>query len=361
MRNKRRGKRRISPQIAVFSFSPALVFAAAKVLPMLSVAAILCAGVNMPEGARAVMTQTRQSEQPSISICDSTIELNAKTEEIKEPSQPENTGERQDGEIIYKHYGYQNGDNYIDLIHGQIRNCTHLTNEQVISAATLRPEFTIEPNSEPQVLIYHTHATESFEPYERSYYDASYPTRNRDTTQNMVAVGDAITEELEALGIGVIHSDELHDYPSYTGSYANSAKTIKAALEQYPSIKVVLDIHRDAIEADGTRYAAVAEIDGKNASQVMIISGCDDGTMNYPNYLQNLRLASLFQQQIEADYPGLTRPILLDYRKYNQDLSTGGLLFEIGSHGNTLDQSIYTGHLVGKSIGKALLTLNGEQ
>lgn len=354
---KRRRKNKLPKNFLLFSVSPALVFAVAKVLPLLSATAVFCAGVNMPDGVKTALTK-KETKTEIVNICDIGTELSATNENIQEPTQPEDTGDKRDGEIIYKHYGYQNGDNYIDLIHGQIRNCTHLTNDEVLSAANLRPEFKIETNSEPQVLIYHTHATESYEPYERKFFDLSYPTRSTDKSQNMVAVGDAITEELVALGIGVIHSDELHDNPSYTGSYANSAKTIKAALEKYPSIKVVLDIHRDAIEADGTRYAAVAEIDGKNASQVMIISGCDDGTMNYPNYLQNLRLASLFQQQIEADYPGLTRPILFDYRKYNQDLSTGGLLFEIGSHANTLEQSVHTGHLVGKSIGKALLTLS---
>ena len=355
MRVRRRRKRIPRPAI-VCSFSPAVIFAVMKIVPILSAAAVFFAGINMPDGAKTVI-ESKPKQALTTNLCDTTIELTGQTTEIPTPSQPKDDFDQRDGEIIYKHYGYQKGDNYIDLLHGQIRNCTKLSNSEVLSAATLKPEFKIEASGEPQVLIYHTHATESFEPYERSYYDASYPTRNRDKTQNMVAVGDAITEELEALGIGVIHSDELHDYPSYTGSYANSAKTIKAVLEQYPSVKVVLDIHRDAIEGGGTRYAAVTEIDGKNASQVMIISGCDDGTMDYPNYLQNLRLASLFQQQIEADYPGLTRPILFDYRKYNQNLSTGGLLFEIGSHGNSLEQSVYTGHLVGKAIGKALLTL----
>ena len=92
----------------------------------------------------------------------------------------------------------------------------------------------------------------------------------------------------------------------------------------------------------------------------MIISGCDDGTLNMPNYMQNFRLASLFQQQIETDYPGLTRPILFDYRKYNQNMSTGALLFEMGSHGNTLEQVQYSGELVGKSIARALISIKEQ-
>ncbi len=86
----------------------------------------------------------------------------------------------------------------------------------------------------------------------------------------------------------------------------------------------------------------------------MIISGCDDGTMNMPDFMKNFRLASLLQQQMETDYPGLTRPIMFDYRNYNQDLSTGALLIEVGSHCNTLDQVKYSGQLIGASIGRAL-------
>ena len=90
----------------------------------------------------------------------------------------------------------------------------------------------------------------------------------------------------------------------------------------------------------------------------MIVSGCDDGTMNMPDYLQNFRLACLFQQQIESDCPGLTRPVLFDYRNYNQELTSGSLLIEVGSHGNTIDQVKYSGELIGNSIGKSLQSLS---
>ena len=351
-----RGKRKIKVLRPVFlcSFYSAFIYIILKALPFLSSFAVLCAGINMPEGAKTVLVSSYKQNEV-INLCDSTIELTgeSKTKDFIEPKETDEI--KKDGEILYKQYKKQTGTSYINLLHGQIRNCSSLSNEQVLQEAVKAPKIKIEKTQAPQVLIYHTHATESYEPYERKYYDATRPTRNTDTKENMVAVGDAIETELKALGIGVIHSDKLHDHPSYTGSYARSAETIKSILKEYPTIKVILDIHRDAIEANGTRYAAVANIDGKNASQVMIISGCDDGTMGMPNYLENLKLATAFQQQIEADYPGLTRPILFDYRKYNQDLSTGALLFEIGSHGNTLEQSVYSGHLIGKSIGKVLL------
>ena len=264
--------------------------------------------------------------------------------------------ENHDGAITAMCYGNFSGDNYIDLDRaGQVRNVTSLPNSTLLEESRLAPDFKIEKNGEPQVLIMHTHATESYEPYERDFYDSSFNSRTTDPNMNMAAVGDAIAEQLEAAGIAVLHDTTMHDYPSYNDSYDRSRETVQNILAENPSIKIVLDIHRDAIEREsGERIAPVAEIDGKNAAQVMIISGCDDGSMNMPNYLKNFRFASLLQQQLESDYQGLTRPILFDYRKYNQDLTTGSILIEVGGHANSVDQAVYSGELIGKSLAKAL-------
>ncbi|MDE5859986.1 MAG: stage II sporulation protein P, partial [Oscillospiraceae bacterium] len=264
---------------------------------------------------------------------------------------PENL-ENNDGAINAMSYGFFNGDNYINLdIAGQVRNITSVPNKTLIAESRLAPDFTIEKNGEPQILIMHTHTTESYEPYERDFYDSSFNSRTTDERMNMVAVGNAIAEQLEAAGIGVIHDTTKHDYRSYNNSYDRSRETVSAILEEYPSIKIVLDIHRDAIEREsGERIAPVAEINGKNAAQVMIICGCDDGTMGMPNYLKNFRFACMLQQQMESGYEGLTRPILFDYRKYNQDLTDGSILIEVGGHANSIEQAVYSGELIGKSL-----------
>ena len=124
----------------------------------------------------------------------------------------------------------------------------------------------------------------------------------------MAAVGAVITARLQQAGIGVIHDTTQHDYPSYNGSYERSAATVQSYLEQYPDIKVVLDIHRDAIISGDTVTAPVVETDEGTAAQVMIISGCDDGTMDYPEWQKNLAFAIDLQQQMEADHPGLYPP-----------------------------------------------------
>lgn len=86
-------------------------------------------------------------------------------------------------------------------------------------------------------------------------------------------IGDKITQQLENAGIGVIHDTTIHDYPSYNGSYDRSAETVKKILKEYPSIKVVLDIHRDAIGTNDSIMQPVVEVNGKDAAPVMIISG----------------------------------------------------------------------------------------
>ena len=158
-----------------------------------------------------------------------------------------------------------------------------------------------------------------------------------------------------------VHDTTQHDYPSYNGSYERSAETIKSYLEKYPTIKIALDVHRDAIQRESDLIVKpVVEINGRKAAQLMIITGCEDGTMGVPEWRQNLRFAASLQDAVEQDYPQLTRPIFFCYRKYNMDLTTGSLLLEIGSNANTLDESIYSAELIGNSLAKLLLA-NMEQ
>ena len=268
--------------------------------------------------------------------------------------------ENHDGDIEDVHYGTYSDKNFVTLNSGaQVRNCTELSNKKVLKQSEKSPDFNIELNSdEPQVLIYHTHTTESFEPYTRDYYDDSFSCKTTDSKKNMIRVGNAICKQLEKNGIKTVHSTTIHDYPDYNSAYDLSYNTVSKILKKYPSIKVVLDIHRDAIEKEnGLRLSPITEVEGKRAAQLMIISCADypDGSMGMPNYMKNLSFACSLQSQIEVDYPGLERPILFDYRNYNQSLSTGALLIEVGSHGNSLNEAVYTGKLLGKSLSNNLI------
>lgn len=208
------------------------------------------------------------------------------------------------------------------------------------------PAVKIKKNAGPQVLIYHTHTTEAF----------AGDTRSTDKTRSVCAVGDRIADQLTAAGIGVVHDTTYHDYPAYDGSYDRSRVTMQNDLKKYPTIQVTLDIHRDAMHRDdGTALKTTTVVDGKKAAQLMIISGCDDdGTLKYPNWEYNLRLALRFQKALSDTYPSLARPLDFCARKYNQDLTKGSLLIEIGTDVNTLDEAEYSGQLLGKVLAQVL-------
>lgn len=255
--------------------------------------------------------------------------------------------------LIYKFYPQGSGNGYIACGNASIRNATDLPDSEVAAQVNGPLPFTVELNStEPQVLIMHTHATETYELAEKNWCDPNFTARSTDNSRNMIAVGAEMARVLNEAGINTIQDTTLHDYPSYNGSYEKSNATVRSYLAQYPSIKVVLDVHRDAIQTqDGTRYAPAANINGLRAAQVMIICGADlDG--NLPNFRQNLRFAARWQAKMAELYPGLARPVLFDYRYYNQDLTTGSLLIEVGGHANTLEEAKYSAQLVGDALAK---------
>lgn len=255
------------------------------------------------------------------------------------------------GAILEKNYPQGSGEKYIPCGSGSIKNNTNVSSTDVAAEITNPLPFAVEWNSpDPQILIMHTHATEDYRLSAGLWYRPGDGSRTTDRDLNMCAVGRVMADTLNAAGLNTLHDETLNDYPSYTGSYENSRAVVQRYLAQYPSIKVVLDVHRDAIQRDdGTRVKPVADIGGMKAAQVMIICGADvDG--NLPNFKQNLRFASRWQDKMESMFPGLTRPVLFDYRYYNQDLTTGSLLIEMGGHANTLEEAKYSGRLVGQAL-----------
>ncbi len=291
--------------------------------------------------------KTAQEEAQSPSVDPSEIPEN------QQPPDDYSIPEEYQGPIIEEDMSVSDTTGYLSFGAGVIKNSTSLSNEE--AQQYLEAENPVQIDSDgPQVLIMHTHATESFEPYDTDTYDTRHTWRTTDNTQNIVAAGEVMAEAIRSYGIEVLHDETQHDYPSYNGSYERSAVTVQDYLEKYPSIKVVLDVHRDAVQRDTTLVKPVTEIDGRKAAQLMIIAGCDDGTMDMPNWSKNFRFAAGMQDAIESRYPSLTRPVFFCYRKYNQDLTTGSLLIEIGSHGNTLEEVLYTAQLAGDAIGSYL-------
>ena len=197
----------------------------------------------------------------------------------------------------------------------------------------------------PQVLIIHTHATESYTMPAGSEYEASDTFRTTDTRCNMVRIGDEMEQVLTAAGIGVVHDRSLYDYPSYSGSYDRSLKAIEGYLEKYPTISFVLDVHRDAVQdANGNQFKLLCGED-KNAAQLEFVIGSNGGGLSHDLWRENLKLACAVQETLHADYPTLMRPITVRNSRYNQFKTTGSLLVEVGTAGKSLEEAVNAARL----------------
>lgn len=201
---------------------------------------------------------------------------------------------------------------------------------------------TIAPASQgPQILIMHTHGSEAYTMVGDDVYVETDTSRTDDPNYNMIRVGEEMKAVFESMGFSVIHDTSLYDYPNYTGSYTRSLAGIQSMLEQYPSISVVLDVHRDAlIASDGTVYKAVTQVNGEDVAQVMLVVGTNDGGLTHPGWQDNLNLAAHIQLGMTSIEPTLARPINLRSQRFNQHLTPCSLLVEVGTSGNTLQEAI---------------------
>lgn len=205
----------------------------------------------------------------------------------------------------------------------------------------------------PRILIVHTHTTESYNETGQNWYDTQ-DTRTTDNSRNMVRMGEVLAAELTAGGYGVIHCQKRHD-ADFNASYDRSLESVKESLKKYPSIAVVIDLHRDSlIDAEGTKYRAVTEIDGIPVAQVMFLMGVGNNTYPHPRWMENLSLAAWIQREACEIYPGLMRPMLVRGLRYNQYLSDGALLVELGGCGNSPEEAEAAARYFGKICVRAL-------
>ena len=233
----------------------------------------------------------------------------------------------------------------------QINNATNYK-VSLSDAAAAPKETNLEFQGEPEVLIVHTHTTECYIGDEMS----GESERTTNEQYNVCAVGDVLSESLESYGIRTVHDKTIHDYPSYQGSYSRALNTITGDMSKYPSVKVIIDLHRDAyVYPDGTKLSVAAEIDGRRCAQAMLVLGTDTMGLYHPNWRSNLVLAAKIQSAAEIMYPGLMRPINLRRERFNMHVSKGSLLIEVGSNGNTLSEAKKAASYLGKAIAAALI------
>lgn len=273
---------------------------------------------------------------------------------------------KRDKSTYYDSYGNHDGENKYTVEERtigdtgtQVDNC-FVKNKTGLSLdfdglLSAKLPFSIDKGiNSPQVLIYHTHTSEAYLDEDVDFFYDSFYSRTNNNDFNVVAVGDALTEQLNKRGIKTVHDTTIHD-ESYNGSYDRSVtQCIKSW--KYPDIKVVIDLHRDAIGTDENKVKPVFTYNGKKGAQIMILAGCDtDGERGFDCWEENLNFALKIQDKAETLYPDMTRPLNFDYFAYNEYVCNGSLLIEVGTESNSIDEATYSGSLLGNAIADVLL------
>lgn len=213
----------------------------------------------------------------------------------------------------------------------------------------LKPDITVKKDN---ILIYHTHSCESYTPSEKYQYKKTGNFRTTDKNYSVIRVGNELEAQLKTYGYNVIHDESYHDYPSYTGSYANSLKTVTKLLDENKNTDVVIDLHRDAI-GDST-YAPTVKIGEEYAAQLMFVIGGNEGSIKHETWAQNLKFAIKVQEKANELYPGLFKPIILRGTTYNQHVTKAATIIEVGATGNTLDQTLVSMKYLAKVLSEVV-------
>ena len=206
-----------------------------------------------------------------------------------------------------------------------------------------------------QVLIMHTHGTEAYTPSAAHPYTPSGEYRTTDGDANMLRVGREIAAILNERGISTVHSTTLNDYPAYNGSYNRALKDIQNYVEQHPTIRLVIDVHRDAIATGNTYYKTAAVVDGQPTAQLMFVTGTDAGGLSHPNWRDNLAFQALLHHRMNSLYPGIMRPMSIRASRFNQHIRTGSMLVEVGACGNTLEEALAAARIFANTLADTLL------
>ena len=212
----------------------------------------------------------------------------------------------------------------------------------------LKPEVSVNMKS---ILIYHTHASESYTSSDKYKYTATGNFRTTDINYNVVRVGTELTNYMQHYGYNVIHDTTIYD-KSYSESYDRSLSGVAKLLEENEDTDILFDIHRDAI-ADSS-YAPTVKIGDEEVAQLMFVIGSNGGGSKHDNWNQNLKLAIKIQEKANELYPGLFKPIVLRDSRYNQQLATGASIIEVGATGNTMEQCLASMKYLSKVLSEVL-------
>ncbi|AFK87071.1 MULTISPECIES: stage II sporulation protein P [Thermoanaerobacterium] len=248
---------------------------------------------------------------------------------------------------------------------GQAANETPKESETTATATNASSVDT----GKPLILLYHTHTMESYVATLKNKYVAAYGyDRTNNLNYNMVRVGDSLTEYLtKDYGISVLHDRTIHDY-NYDQSYYNSSLSVKKYLEEYPSIKVTIDLHRDgygsvmqpgvdtipvlsSLPNQDYRKKYTMEINGQTVAKIMFIIGSRRTADMNEDWKKNYEFAKQISDKLNELYPGISLGIEIhQYAEYNQHFSEKGILIELGSNYNTLEEALNSTPYLAKAI-----------
>lgn len=221
-------------------------------------------------------------------------------------------------------------------------------NPETLLTAPLALDFS---GGGPKILILHTHGSEAYTATAGWEYTPSDTLRTEDGDYSVIRVGREMEAVFAEHGIACVHDETLYDYPSYNGAYGRMLEAEEAWLEQYPSIQIVLDVHRDAAEnPDGSPMTTAVELDGESVAQLMLVMGTDQGGLTFPGWRDNLSCALKVQALLNRQAPGLCRNLELRTERFNQHVRPGAMLVEVGSAGDTLPEAMAAGRYFAEAV-----------
>lgn len=201
-------------------------------------------------------------------------------------------------------------------------------------------------NSNPQVVIYCTHSTETYLPY-------AGVSNTEGTYGGVYMAAEWICEELNNAGIGAIVDYTIHDYPDWNSSYSNSLITAEALLEKYPDVEIIIDLHRDAgVDKEYTTTI----IDGESYAKAMLVVGTAEW-LDHPNWEENLAFALSIEEMANEMFPDLMRATREQSGRYNQQVSTHSILIEMGCDQNTIEEVENASRAMGQVLIEILETI----
>lgn len=276
----------------------------------------------------AFLAEQAQAEEPPAEPID---------QEENDQEEPE-LSPVQHGEVVeYTNLGKDDG-SYLTTDQIYVKNSTQ--GQEVDVAALASQPVDLKLGAGPQILIVHTHGSEAYTMPKGQEYAPTGTCRTADNSVNMIRVGDEIAAVLSSYGISVLHDRVLYDDPAYDGAYERAADAIRGYLEKYPTLSFVLDVHRDAIEDKAGHQYKVITREDPSCAQISFVMGS-----NNDHWLENVKLAVAVQQRLTDTSPTLMRPMTLRNSNYNQHLTTGSMLVEIGTAGNSLSEALRAAQL----------------